>query len=102
MCFVKRVARGPPSRLRAGSDQPQDGIAVALAGAAHGPETSDDGVDQPDEAFAVSVDPRLGVDPAKGHGSGDGVEGGLGNGDADHRRLAAAAADGGWGLGRRV
>ena len=48
--------------------------------------------------MALVVDPRLEVDAAKRHGSGDRVEGGLGNGDADHETYLGAAADGGWGL----
>jgi hypothetical protein len=37
-------------------------------------------------ALAPIVDSRLEVDAAKGHGPGDGVEGGLADSDADHSR----------------
>ena len=57
---------------------------LALARPAQSPEPVDHRARQPDIALALVVDSRLEVDAAKGHGSGDRVEGGLSDGNADH------------------
>jgi hypothetical protein len=59
-------------------------IAVALARPAHGPQTSDDGMLEPDQPPPLLVGLVLIADTAKLHGLNDGVEGRLGDRDADH------------------
>ena len=53
------------SSLRLGLDEPQDDIAVALAGATHGPQTGEDSVVQSDKALAALVDLVLVADGAE-------------------------------------
>jgi hypothetical protein len=72
------------SALRLDLDQPQDDVGIALAGAAHGGEFVDDGRLQPNEPLALRVELRLVADRAEGECGGDRVEGGGGDGDADH------------------
>jgi hypothetical protein len=67
--------------------QPEDDVAVALAGSALGPEPVDHVGRQPDVVLAALVDRVVVAHAAERQGRGDGVEGGLGDGDAD---LAAA------------
>ena len=70
--------------------QPQNGVAVAFARPAHGPQTGDDGdMVQPDQALAALVDLVLITHAAERERGGNRLEGGLGDGDADHavRRL---------------
>jgi hypothetical protein len=64
-------------------------VAVALAGAPHRPETIDNRLLEVDEGLpAASVYVQHG--PFR-QGLGDGDEGGLGDGDADHRPDLGAA-----------
>src|ERR1700678_3916535 len=56
----------------------------------------DDALREPDIALAPLVYSRLEVDAAKGHRSGDRVEGGLADGNADHAANSIAKI---WGAG---
>jgi hypothetical protein len=77
--------RGPlASAARFDLDQPQDDIAQALAGAAHGPQAVDDGPHKPDPDLGLGVGLALVADGAERGRRGDGVEGGGGYGEADY------------------
>jgi hypothetical protein len=85
--FSQRAAQG--SRTSALTRQPQDDVAVALARAAHGSETIDNRLREVDEGLAAAaVYMQHG---AFRQGLSDGDEGGLGDGDADHRPDLGAA-----------
>jgi len=60
-------------------DEPQDDVAVAFAGPAHGPELVDDGRLQPDQPLALIEDHE-----ADREGRGDRLEGGLRDSETDH------------------
>jgi hypothetical protein len=62
----------------------QDHVAKAFARSAQAAQAIDNRAREPDIALAPLVYSRLEVDAAKGHRSGDRVEGGLADGNADH------------------
>jgi hypothetical protein len=70
---------------------PLDDVGKALAWPAQVFQFVDDRVLEPDEALAVIVRLVLEADRAEQQRGGEGVEGGGGDGDADHARFLAAA-----------
>ena len=69
----------------ASGNQPQDHIAVALAGTAQEAQPVDHKRRQPDIALTVGVGPRFVRDRAGRQGGGDSLEGGLGDSQTNSR-----------------
>jgi len=76
------VPSGAGRALTAGRQREDD--VAAFPRPVQGAQPVDNRAWEPDIALALVVDSRLEVDAAEGHGSGDRVEGGLGDSDADH------------------
>src|SRR5271165_3300204 len=79
----------PPDSLRESLGrlnlgEPQDDVAVRLAGHAYGVELVDPRLLKPDQALAVRVELWLDTRAAERERAGERLEGGLGDGDADH------------------
>ncbi len=79
----RRALLRPGRRPRSPFRRPQDHVAVAIAGAAHGSQPVHEARLKPYLPLAVGVRLML---VAYGQGRSDGLEGGGGDGDADHVR----------------
>jgi hypothetical protein len=62
----------------------EDHVAVAFTGLAKGPEAVHGSPFEPDQAHHIFIDGVLEAHTAEGKGGGDGPEGLLGDGDANH------------------